>query len=62
MKIEREKRIREEYVSNTVEKVVGKMMKMVTGTGKGEKRKSYRNICKETGRSRGVIGGKVRME
>ena len=66
MKIAREKRIREEYVKGEVEQTVGKMMKMVTGKGagkgKGEKKKGYRNICKETGRSRGVIEGKVRME
>lgn len=62
MKIEREKRIRREFVSNEIIKTVGKMIKMVTGTGQGGKTKSYRNICKETGRSRGVINGKVRME
>ena len=62
MKIVKEKRIREEYTAQSVETVVGRMMKMVTGKGTGEKKKGYRNVCKETGRSRGVIKGKVRME
>lgn len=62
MKIEREKRIRAKYIENEVERVVGKMMKTVTGKGESSVRMSYRNICKETGRSRGVISGKVRME
>jgi hypothetical protein len=61
MKITREKRIRREYVSNEINKTAGKMIKMVTGVGSVGKGKSYRNICKETGRSRGVINGKVRM-
>ena len=45
-------------------KIAEKMMKVVTG-GKGLKegtKKGYRNICKKTGRSRGVIEGKGRME
>jgi ribosomal protein S14 len=55
MKIIREKRIREEFVAGGVEKIVGQMIKTITGEKESKKRKWYRNICQETGRGRGVI-------
>lgn len=61
MKIIKEKRIRAEFVNKEYEKVVSKMMKTVTGKGTPSIHRSYRNICKVTGRSRGVISGKGRM-
>lgn len=61
MKIIKEKKIRATYVDRDVEKVAGKMLKTVTGLGTPGIKKSYRNICKVTGRSRGVISGKGRM-
>ena len=61
MRIEREKRIRREYVGEKVKKIVGQIVRSVTGvTEEGVKgvkgvKKNYRNICIETGRGRGVI-------
>lgn len=55
MKIIREKRIREEYTSGAIERIARTMVRTVTGETKGEKRKSYRNICQETGRARGIV-------
>ncbi len=61
MKIVKEKRIRADYVMREHEKVVSKMMKTVTGLGTPGIQSSYRNICKVTGRSNGVIAGKGRQ-
>jgi ribosomal protein S14 len=56
MKISREKKIREEYVKGVEERVVEKIARAVMGEERIEgKRKSNRNICLETGRSRGVV-------
>ena len=61
MRVEREKMIRREYVGEKVKKIVGQIVRSVTGvTEEGVKgvkgvKKNYRNICIETGRGRGVI-------
>jgi len=57
MKIAREKRIREEYTKDAIERIAKRMVGTVTGETEEKKRKSYRNICKETGRARGVVRG-----
>ena len=57
MKIIREKKIRKEYTEGAVEKIANLMIRTVTGETKEIKRKWYRNICQDTGRSRGVIRG-----
>jgi ribosomal protein S14 len=56
MKIAREKRIRKEYVTEKIEKIVEQMVRSVLG-GESQRggQKSYKNICQETGRARGVI-------
>lgn len=55
MRIEREKKIRREYIGEKVKKVVGQMVRSVTGEGEEGVKKDYRNICIETGRARGVV-------
>ncbi|MBS1738819.1 MAG: hypothetical protein JSS98_19820 [Bacteroidetes bacterium] len=56
MKIGREKRIRAEYVKETVSQIVEQMIRSVEEPEEQQtKRKSYRNICQITGRGRGVI-------
>lgn len=61
MKIIKEKRVRAAYVDREIEKIAAKMLKTVTGKGTPGIQKSYRNVCKVTGRSRGIISGKGRM-
>jgi ribosomal protein S14 len=56
MKLLREKNIRKEYVHNHLDLIVNQMTRGITLTENFKKhRKSYRNICQETGRARGVI-------
>jgi ribosomal protein S14 len=56
MKLLREKHIRKDYVENHIEQVVNQMTRGITGIENFKKtRKSYRNICQDTGRARGVI-------
>lgn len=56
MKILREKQIRKEYVENHLDRIVNQMTRGITGKENFKKTsKSYRNICQETGRARGVI-------
>jgi len=55
MKIIREKRIRKEYVEGAIERIASQMVRTVTGETNNKKRKWYRNICQDTGRSRGVV-------
>jgi small subunit ribosomal protein S14 len=55
MKIRREKTIREEYVKDKIEIIVNQMVRSVMPAKEDKGRKSYRNICQETGRTRGVI-------
>ena len=62
MKILREKRIRKAYVEGKIEKIATQMVRTRTGEEGGQKGKRYRNICKVTGRGRGVIRGYARQE
>jgi len=56
MKFNREKRIRDVFVQDKVDFIVDQMVRSVTDINIDKKgRKSYRNICQQTGRSRGVI-------
>lgn len=63
MKIGKEKRYRKEYVRNPLDRIVEQMVRSVREekkeAGKIEKVRgkmnSYRNICQDTGRARGVI-------
>lgn len=57
MKIGREKRIRAEYVKESVGQIVEQMIRSIEETEQQQetKRKSYRNVCQLTGRGRGVI-------
>jgi small subunit ribosomal protein S14 len=56
MRIEREKKIRREYIGEKMNKIVGQMVRSVTGEGENRKvKKDYRNICTETGRARGIV-------
>lgn len=57
MKISREKRIRKEFTTGTIERIASQMVRTVTGEMEGKKRKWYRNVCQETGRARGVERG-----
>ena len=56
MKLLREKNIRMEFVDNHIDLIVNQMTRGITGSDNIKNtRKSYRNICHETGRTRGVI-------
>lgn len=54
MKIKREKHIRSSYLNNFLDFTAYLMTRNIKGP-ETLKRKSYRNICKITGRSRGYI-------
>ena len=57
MKIGKEKKYRREYVKNSLDRIVEQMVRSVREEKKERKvkMKSYRNICQDTGRARGVI-------
>ena len=64
MKIQKEQRNRKEYVRGSEDRIVEQMIRCLTGKEETnessgadlrERRKSYRNICQKTGRSRGVV-------
>lgn len=56
MKILREKMIRSVYVKNPIDSIANLITRGVVGEEKYKNpRKNYRNICKSTGRSRGLI-------
>lgn len=59
MKIGREKRIRAEFVKESVGQIVEQMIRSVEEPsiqqGMKVRRKSYRNVCQITGRGRGVL-------
>ena len=55
MKIIREKRIRSEYVKSYIDRIAQEITRPFMGEKTEETRKTYRNICKTTGRSRGYI-------
>lgn len=62
MKILREKRIRKAYVEGKIEKIAGQMVRTITGEESVNRGKRFRNICRVTGRGRGVIRGLARQE
>jgi ribosomal protein S14 len=56
VKLRKEKRIRNEYLDNKLDHIVELITRSTTGGSIERKgRKSYRNICHVTGRSRGII-------
>lgn len=56
MKFNKEKRIRNLFVQDKVDFIVDQMLRSVTDVHFSKKgRNFYRNICQQTGRSRGVI-------
>jgi len=56
MKLNREKLIRQSFVLNNIDFITNLMLKTVIEQNYSKfTRKSYRNICQETGRTRGII-------
>jgi len=56
VKLRKEKRIREEYLYSRLDHIATLISRSTTGESTEKKgRKSFRNICHNTGRARGVI-------
>lgn len=56
MKIIKEKRVRKEFLGNHIDLISSQLIKSITGIPiNTQRKKSFRNICIISGRSRGVI-------